>query len=271
MMSAKDLANALEATPETVRQKLLAAIKDVGLYHPRVGYTQEQLTAMHRLKGNPVRNVAKAEEAIRLVGLMSQSKWKNAWTEVKRTPGVQVYTLWKLTGPEGKQLKTPYDMMSMQKFNRTQLKSIADVLDLFVDEPKEGRQWPPPAATGARPVEPDNLTLAETDALTPVLAQAALNGVPERTTRKEAAEELVSHVQHEQPVVAPVDAAPPVSVITKPETKTKKDVKELLAMLNEALLSANVTSLKMTVSASGPSCELAQVVVRHCTSVDDLE
>jgi hypothetical protein len=62
-----------------------------------------------------------------------------------------------------------------------------------------------------------------------------------------------------------------VSVITKPETKTKKDVKELLAMLNEALLSAKVTSLKMTVSASGPSCELEQVVVRHCTSVDDLE
>lgn len=270
MMSAKDLANALEATPETVRQKLLAAIKEAGLFHPRVVYTHDQLTAMHRIKGNPVRNVTRAEEAVRLVALMSQSKWKNAWTDLKRAPGVQAYTLWRLTGPEGKQLKTPYDMMSMQKLSRPQLTQIADVLELFIDEPKEGRQWPPPAATGARPVEPDNLTLDETDALTPVLAQAALNGVPERTTRKEAAEELVSHVQHEQPVVAPVGAAP-VSVITKPETKTKKDVKELLAMLNEALLSAKVTRLKMTVSASGPSCELEQVVVRHCTSVDDLE
>ncbi len=269
MMSAKDLANALEATPETVRQKLLAAIKETGLYHPRVGYTHEQLAAIHRLKGNPVRNVTRAEEAIRLVSLMGQSKWKNAWTELKRGPGVHVYTLWKLTGPEGKQLKTPYDMMSMQKFNRTQLKYMADVLELFIDEPKEGRQWPPPAATGARPVEPDNLTLSEMDALTPVLAQAALNGVPERPRREEP-EELVSPVQH-VPVVE-VPHTPELNAPTrKPETKTKKDVKELLAMLNEALLSANVTSLKMTVSASGPSCELEQVVVRHCTSVDDLE
>jgi hypothetical protein len=94
--------------------------------------------------------------------------------------------------------------------------------------------------------------------------------VPERVVRREAPEELVSHVEHTTAVRAHSEPEPAAPAI-KPETKTKKDVKELLVMLNEALLSANVTSLKMTVSASGPSCELEQVVVRHCTSVDELE
>lgn len=241
-----------DPSPMTVESKLMSAIREVGFYHPLMTLTEAQLYQLHAI--GVVRNIEAAMTSYEYIQVVKKTTWTRSLSDIRKNPKVKRYTMWKLAGEGGKKVRTACEYMSERIYNQKMVQKIANILDLHVKEPTEGRVWPPLNANG----HAGKKSLVEVDIVMPQpgpLAQAALDVNPS----------------------APVDARPKTAIVeeevaeSKPKSTKHKDLKELIELLNIALVQANVQFLTMEPSASGePRLEFKQVIVKKVHSLDDL-
>lgn len=279
----------------TVEKKLLNAIREVGIFHPKIEITDEQFEALHALK--LIRSIDKAMEAYHEVGTIPMTSWPKPFNAIRRSKSFHTYPMWKEAGEGAKKVHTKYEMASDRVLTDKQIEKAAAILGMTSVEPTTGRFWPPrlvpPAPTlppppGVTAKEPksegtvltmpsmtltaiiandENVVIAKPTSeptLTPVVEPAPVAEVP-----KEA--EVISIAPVESSVVAPEEVLSGKILATKPSRKA--DIKELIAMLHEALIDANVETLTLDVSKeNGPKVNYRQVVriVKEFNSFDDL-
>lgn len=244
------LQDMLEPVAQTVEKKLQTAIREIGIYHPRLNLTYEQIQALQ--DAGLVRSLSKAVEAYGYASAINPTSVARPWTNLRKAPSYHVYRMWKVAGGEGKtKVKTPYDLMSERNINPKTLNRVSKILGLHQNEPIEGRVWPPLNDPGA----------------------AAPVDVPESPISMAALAETVEVAPPKVEVPRELTPPPEPPRMERPSSvpvTTRTDLKELLLMLNEALLQANVSSIHVKPGKEGPTYELEQVVIRKLTSLDEL-
>ena len=303
-----------------IHQKLVAAIREVGLFHPKVPVSEAQLERLRSI--GIVASVSKAKTAIAAVAEIRPSSWPRPFNALRKDKDYNTYLLWKVTGPEKKRLRTSYEMVSATKISWRTLLRVAEVLDMHAVEPKEGRAWPP-----NRIMDADS----GMDTTSPVLEAAmgvAIDVDPELTARlvedssvleaqwaesesdEMSMEELretysdisvipCAPIEVEKPKMVVLGSTEPLAVSTETVTKpleieqtkpveqvkpvespivpsatpaktNKADIRELVDMLNQALLAANVTEAVILTSPEGAKVSFTQVVVRKDLTIEQL-
>ena len=267
--AASVLQDALEPNPLTVEKKLIAAIKEIGLYHPRLAISADQFQTLQ--DWGLIKSIPKAREAYSMAYSINPTSWPRPFNNIRRSPNFYTYRLWKLSETEGRmKMKTPWDMAAPSHVSQKTLDKVAKLFGFTTVEPSVGRVWPPNA-----PPEPS------------ALVQAALGGEAELvaipTTTPVAAAPKPSPAAAEPVLVTTEPVNSPVAIeADSPEAWTKAqqersapyspktDIRDLLSMLNDALLSLNIVSLKLKPGASGPEYEMEQQVVRKINSIEDI-
>ncbi len=269
----------LEPTTQTVEKKLQNAIRDIGVYHPRLIMTYEQLQALQDM--GIIKSLPKAVESYGYASAINPTSWPKPFNNLRKSSNYKVYRMWRVAGGEGRvKMKTPYDLMSERNISSRNLSRIAKLFNLLLVEPAEGRLWPPNTDAIEVKTESPITHTGTSDALESPVARAAL-GMP----KMEPLWEITPvPVQKTESVLEPEPEAvegsgPQVEIEPEPEPlpapvstngRAKSDMKELLVMLNEALLASNIASIQIKPNKEGPTYEIEQIVIRKLTSIDDL-
>ena len=266
----------LEPTTQTVEKKLQNAIRDIGVFHPRLIMTYEQLQTLQDM--GIIKSLPKAVESYGYASAINPTSWPKPFNNLRKSSDYKVYRMWRVAGGEGRvKMKTPYDLMSERNISSRNLSRIAKLFNLLLVEPAEGRLWPPNTDAIEVKTESPITHTGTSDALESPVSRAAL-GMPKMEPLRE-----ITHVPvlKTEPVLelepARVEIAPPVEpepeslpVILPSNGRAKNDIKELLVMLNEALLASNIASVQIKPNKEGPTYEIEQIVIRKLTSIDDL-
>ena len=229
----------------TIDQKASTAIDVFGVFNPvhTKQMTLHQIREFHRL--GLVRDIEEASDMAQTLLAVPKGSWAAVWGQQKSNPTLFLDSFYKM-GPAGNRVLV--HLVSKRRHEKKKLDEAARILGLLTAE-EAGKIVAATVST----------TVLET-------LQEEANTVAEVPAESEAAGH-VEEVPEPSPVVVPVTASPPEP---KPVSH-KADIKELLGMLNEALLAINVTELSVVPTPAGPQVKFSQVVVRRVTSIDDLE
>lgn len=259
------MTDALMPSATTVERKLINAINELGCFHPKISVNDDQLTRLHAL--GLVRDIRKAKEAYTYVSFVKEGSWNRPFSAIRKSPKYHTYVFWKLSGIGGKKIKTPFEMISNRVLSERTQDRIAEIYELSRIEPTEGRCWPPltvmPHIVRAQAAE----VLAEPEVITPPVMSSDVD--PDTTGIPLAA--FVDEPQGEQ---VPEDPTPQQVQVREEEPKKpspKADLKELISMLNDARIAANLSSLTIRLSEKGTEIEFEQIVVKRGNSLDDIE
>ena len=243
----------------TIDHKASTAVDVFGVFNPvhTKQMSLHQIQEFHRL--GLVGDVDKASDMVQALQSVPKGSWAGIWGQMKSNPTLFMDSYYKM-GPAGNRI--PVHLVAKRRHEKRKLDAAARILGLLTAE-EAGKIV---AASVPTPVldtlqEEANVMQEEVIPATPEVIEAA--GFKLRWI--EAAEELE---------VTPPQPTAPVMVAVSPEPKPvshKADIKELLGMLNEALLAVHVTELTVVPTAEGPQVKFSQVVVRKVTSIDDLE
>jgi hypothetical protein len=227
----------------TRQEKLKLAVSATGIYSPRVVFDEVNLAALYGLgfaqpgqsKTQYIREALEATAAFAAVGERSQG---GPWSELLADPTANVTRFYRRTRTG----KATVKMVSRRPLRDRTATSVAVILGLERHQGElEQDEVPGSVIEQELPPEPE----AQIEANVPV--------------------EPVE-VQPDAEVVPPPGAA----VAPKP-ANAKADLKEILTMLNEALLALNIADMTVVPSENGPQIQMSQIVIRRITSIEGLE
>ncbi len=245
----------------TLTKKMSKAIDTFGLFSP----SQSPFLTDHQIEElNRVGLCANAREGTALrdnLSTVPKGSWAGVWGQAKADPSFHMYTLFKL-GHTGNRM--PVQFLSRSRHDSRKIETAARIMGMLTEGQAAGYK------AGQQSNQPLLQELHEQVAEAPnvPVVEEELPPEPEvkvETPVVEVAPQPVTEAAVLNPTEPAVIAAPP-----KP-AGAKADLKELLAMLNDAMLSLNIADLKVIPSKDGPKVELSQVVIRKVTSLDDLE
>lgn len=237
----------------TIDQKASTAIDVFGVFNPvhTKQMSLHQIQEFHRL--GLVGDVDMASDMVQALQSVPKGSWAAVWGQQKSNPTLFLDSFYKM-GPAGNRVLV--HLVSKRRHDKKKLDAAARILGLLTAE-EAGKIV---AASVPTPV----LDTLQEEANVPLMQEEMASAVPEIPVTPEGSEA--------QLVPASVQPTAPVTVHTEPKPVSHKaDIKELLGMLNEALLAINVTELSVIPTPAGPQVKFSQVVVRKVTSIDDLE
>ncbi len=238
----------------TIDQKAATAIDVFGVFNPV--HTKQrslhQIQEFHRL--GFIKNIDEASDMAQTLLSVPKGSWAAVWGQMKSNPNLFLDSYYKM-GPAGNRVLV--HLVSKRRHDKKKMDAAARIIGLLTAE-EAGKIV---AASVPTPV----LDTLQEEANVPLMQEEAVPVTPEMIG---AAEEMVG--------IQPVEVAQPTApvVVSPPEPRPvshKADIKELLGMLNEALLAINVTELSVVPAPAGPQVKFSQVVIRKVTSIDDLE
>ncbi len=233
----------------TIDKKVSYAIEGMGLYCPNVVYSDTELTSMadmgisDRSKARLARDVIKDVKYGSIIGYFSAQK---------KREDRQVYHFSKYVKAGRSHTRSVMHFLAPERIATSKLRAFARMMELDLVPRWDQEQEEQEVQT---PVQPEEQAM-ETQ---------TVEVIPEEHP-------VVEVTPVAQPVEPPVEPPPVAPVLVQtPRTRSKADVKDLISLLNEALLALNVAEIKMIPSATGPQVEIKQVVVRQVATVDELE
>lgn len=237
----------------TIDQKANTAVEVFGVFNPvhTKQMTLNQIREFHRL--GLVRDIEEASDMAQTLLAVPKGSWAAVWGQQKSNPTLFLDSFYKM-GPAGNRVLV--HLVSKRRHDKKKLDAAARILGLLTAE-EAGKIV---AATDSTPV----LASLQEEANVPLMQEEMASAVPEIPVTPEGSEAQLE----------PASVQPTAPVAVPPEPKPvshKADIKELLGMLNEALLAIHVTELTVVPTLAGPQVKFSQVVVRKVTSIDDLE
>lgn len=226
----------------TNQQKIELAVKELGIFHPLVEYTDDQINQLFDLDlVKSIRAARTARDIARTINVLSSAR-QLADIRSKR----HTYTFWRMmpAGP-GRTQRSQLGFIAENALHERTLRKVAQILNLELDRQTS--------------IQPEIVINKEPEVIMPAV-----------NITESAPEPVVEPVLTVVPTPLPMPTPPPVPVLP-PRQKAKADIKELLELLNEALLTMDVRSLIVRPGADGPAVEFEQVVVRKVSSFADLE
>jgi len=251
-------------------ERLQRAVDATGIYSPRVTFTEVMFGQLFALGFAPPGKsrtdyIRSAMEAVTDYAQISDKSQGGPWTEMLSRPGQNITSFYRRT----KQGRVQIKMVTRRPLRSDTAKLAALILGLEYGYREDSQQ----SDTLAEAMVYENTTPL-------AVAQATENLPPEPEETEETLESLMetnfveSSPEVEIPVVeveAPAPVVAPVISAAPKKSDAKSDLKEIVTMLNEALLSLNIADFNLVPSVDGPKIQISQVVVRKVTSIEGLE
>ena len=224
----------------TIDQKVSYAIEGMGLYCPNVVYSDTELASMADMG---ICDRTKARLALDVIKDVKYGSIIGYFSAQKKREDRQVYHFSKYVKAGRSHTRSVMHFLAPDRIATPKLRAFARIMELDLVPRWDQEQEEQEQAMEAHTVE----VISEEQPVVEVAPVVLPPGEPV-----------------EPPPVAPV-------LVQTPRTRSKADVKDLISLLNEALLALNVAEIKMIPSANGPQVEIKQVVVRQVATVDELE
>jgi hypothetical protein len=291
----QQMATLMGASEETIEQKIKDAISEVGLFHPRMELVamcaQEPqqaelvLAKLFRVPGM-VTTVLKAKKALETIHMLNVNSMSRALADMRRSKEYWTVELWKVSGPEGKKIKSSFEFLAKQSLTFSSIQKAAQILGYSLIEPTEGRTWPAMAANKRRREARANAEneSREGNVVPSVLSSIHLASLAITTGVKSAPATVAEVPAPVAEVAAPEVMAPPVKsppvelnskVLETPRKSPplKQDLTDILDMLRSALNDARITKMIYEPGEGNeqPKVMFEQRITRTVTSIDDLE
>jgi hypothetical protein len=267
------MTDALMPSVTTVERKLINAINEIGCFHPKITINDDQMIRLQAL--GIIRDIRKAKEAYTYASFVKEGSWNRPFSSIRKSPKYHTYIFWKLSGVGGKKIKTPFEMVSNRVLSERTQDRIAEIYELSRVEPTEGRCWPPltvlPHVVRAQAAE----VLAEPEVITPLFPTYDVSDTKEAFVNEPQAEQVREPEVQQDQVQEQLTVEPKKGLLSvleeKPRASPKADLKELIAMLNDARIAANLSSLTLRLTEKGTEIEFEQIVVKRGNSLDEIE